>query len=108
MDITLPSSSGDFVPLDVHEVFLRVSHDVDVVAKIVVTPATFDGEVLAAAEMVEGVGADILLVLQPVAPFARVKAAPQAQTMLDLQSACMRVHQNTRVIPQTHKLIGVR
>ena len=106
MDLKLPSSSGDFVPLAVHRRFLEVASTRETFAKVVVTPNTEVDEVVGAAEMVESVDPRVVLVLQQVTPFGRVKSSPLPRQMLELQDACMLAHPNTRVIPQTHKLTG--
>jgi organic radical activating enzyme len=106
MDLKLPSSSGDFIPLVAHQRFLEVATAAEVFAKIVVKPGTELAEVIEAAEMVASVDPQVVLVLQQVTPFGRVKSSPDPTQMLVLQDACLRVHPNTRVIPQTHKLTG--
>jgi 7-carboxy-7-deazaguanine synthase len=104
MDIKLPSSSGDFIPLDVHRDFLQIASAAEVYAKVVVTPETSDDQLLDAAAMVGSVDSDVILVLQPVTPFGRVRTAPSPDRMLEVQALCLNVHRNVRVIPQTHKL----
>jgi len=106
MDIKLPSSSGDFVPIEVHRAFLEVAAAAKTYVKLVVTPDTRDEELIEAARMVEAVDQALVLVLQPVTPFGRIKSAPSPDRMLEVQSICGAVHRNVRVIPQTHKLIG--
>jgi 7-carboxy-7-deazaguanine synthase len=106
MDLKLRSSSVDFIPLEIHRRFLEIAARRDVFTKIVVTPETSDDEVLDAARTVGAVRSDIVLVLQQVTPFARVKATPTPERMLRLQEECLRVHGDVRVIPQTHKLTG--
>ncbi len=106
MDIKLPSSCGELIPLAVHRRFLEVATSAEVYAKIVVTPETEDAELIEAARMVAGVDPDVTLVLQPVTPFGRVRTAPSADRMLEVQALCLQAHRNVRVIPQTHKLSG--
>lgn len=106
MDIKLPSSSGDFVPIDVHREFLEVARAAEVYAKVVVTPDTVDEELIEAARMVSTVDPNVVLVLQPVTPFGRVKDAPSAGRMLEAQTLCLAAHPSVRVIPQTHRLTG--
>jgi organic radical activating enzyme len=106
MDIKLPSSSGDFIPLDVHREFLEIARMAEVYAKVVVTPETMNAELLQAAVMVASVDPEVTLVLQPVTPFGQVRAAPSPDRMLEVQALCLTAHRNVRVIPQTHKLTG--
>jgi 7-carboxy-7-deazaguanine synthase len=106
MDLKLRSSSVDFIPLKIHRRFLEIAAIREVYAKVVITPDTSDVEVLDAARTVASVRSDIVLVLQQVTPFARVKSAPTPERMLRLQAMCLGVHGDVRVIPQTHKLTG--
>jgi organic radical activating enzyme len=106
MDIKLRSSSGDFVPLDVHRQFLEIARATDVYVKVVITPDTDERELLQAAQMVAAVDPGVAVVLQPVTPFGRVKAPPSPDQMLHAQTVCLGVHPNVRVIPQTHKLMS--
>jgi len=106
MDIKVPSSSGEFIPLEVHARFLEIASATAVFTKLVVTPATSADEVREAAVMVAAVSPSIPFVLQPVTPFGRIKVPPSPQQMLELQARCLEVHPEVRVIPQTHKLIG--
>jgi organic radical activating enzyme len=107
MDIKLASSTGEHVDLEIHAAFLEVALQASVFAKIVITPDTFEGEVIEAAQMMAHArGLPPELILQPVTPFGRIKEAPSPDQMLRLQELCLGVHPSVRVIPQTHKLIG--
>ena len=75
-------------------------------AKIVVTPATDDAEVLEAARRIARVSKDTLLVLQPVTPRGAVTERPGAAQMLRVAAAAEAILPNLRVIPQTHPIYG--
>ena len=92
--------------LSLHEKFLRVAEGKDLYVKVVVTGDTMLEEFLSAVEMVANVDENILLILQPVTPVAKVRA-PSAEKILSLQAAALQRIKNVRVIPQTHKLISV-
>jgi len=106
MDIKVPSSTGEFIPLEVHARFLEIACAKDVFAKLVVTPETRDDEVLEAAAMVAAASREVPLILQPVTPFGRIKTSPTPEHMLRVQIKSLDLHRDVRVIPQTHKLIG--
>ena len=89
-----------------HERFLRVARRApEVIVKIVVSEATRDEEVLAAAEAVAAVDPAIPLVLQPVTPRGGA-SRPAAARLLALQRAAGERLADVRVIPQTHPIYG--
>lgn len=88
-----------------HEKFLRAASGKDLYVKIVVTGETPREEFLSAVELVAGVDAETLLIIQPVTPVNGVDAA-SAEKILSFQAAALRLLKNVRVIPQTHKFIG--
>jgi organic radical activating enzyme len=91
-----------------HERFLRVARRApEVVVKLVVTPASEDAEIDEAAARIAAVDPALTLILQPVTPFAGVREAPRAERLLELLARLSRVLSDVRVIPQTHKQIGV-
>jgi organic radical activating enzyme len=90
-----------------HEAFLRVAARApEVFAKLVVTPATRDDEVLEAARCIARAAPRTLLVLQPVTPRGGVAERPRAERLLGLAAAASRLLADVRVIPQTHPLYG--
>jgi organic radical activating enzyme len=91
-----------------HERFLRVARRApEVVVKLVVTPASEDAEIDEAVARIARVEPEPVLVLQPVTPFAGVREAPRAERMLALLARLSRRVHDVRLIPQTHKQIGV-
>jgi organic radical activating enzyme len=92
---------------DEHAAFLRIaSRAPEVYAKIVVTTATRDDEVLEAARRIARISPNTLLVLQPVTPRGSVTERPGAAQMLRLGAAAEAILPNVRVIPQTHPIYG--
>ena len=92
---------------DEHEAFLAAAHSAPrVVVKIVVTPASEDGEIDEAIERIARVGADATLVLQPVTPHGPVRERPSAARMLALAVRAEARLRDVRVIPQTHPIYG--
>ncbi len=92
---------------DEHEAFLKVATQApEVFAKIVVTTATRDDEVLEAARRIARVAVHTLLVLQPVTPRGAAIERPGAAQMLRLAAAAEATLPSVRVIPQTHPIYG--
>jgi len=91
-----------------HERFLRVAlRAPEVVVKLVVTPASEDAEIDEAAARIAGVDPGVTLVLQPVTPFGGVREAPSAERLLAVFLRLSRTLPDVRMIPQTHKQIGL-
>ena len=49
----------------------------------------------------------VTLILQPVTPFGPVRETPSAERLLAVFRRVSRMLPDVRLIPQTHKLIGV-
>jgi 7-carboxy-7-deazaguanine synthase len=87
--------------------FLRLLPRGDVQVKVVVTDACPDDDVVAAARLVAEVDRSHPLVLQPVTPGYDASKPPAPARLLELQRRCLEVLERVRVIPQTHKMVGV-
>lgn len=106
MDIKLPSSSGENSLWEHHQEFLRVAVGNDVAVKIVVNNATEHWEIQRAAEMVAGIDPAIPFILQPETTTGlAVNITPQA--LIELQEIAAAILGNVRVIPQTHRFLGL-
>ncbi len=97
---------------EAHEAFLRVAKtgardDTELYVKLVVTPASRDDEIRAACERIARTAPDVPLVLQPVTPSGPVREAPSGQRMLELVGLCRQQLADVRLIPQTHKQLGI-
>jgi len=91
-----------------HAAFLRTAlRAPEVYVKVVVTPATRDDELDAMVRHLADVDPGVPLVLQPVTPYGPVKATPVAAQLLAWQVRLERSLRDVRVIPQTHKGLGV-
>lgn len=80
---------------------------VEVFAKIVVLEETTSASLSPAIEGIVKISERIPLVLQPVTPVRRIKAAPSARKLLDLMELAGKHLSEVRVIPQAHKLMGL-
>lgn len=107
MDIKLPSSTRRSVNWkDVME-FLKLSTTKQVFVKMVITSRTDKYEVLKGALIVKRVSPQIPLVLQPATPYGSFLDAPGLDLMNQLQTECLKILKDVRIIPQVHKLLNV-
>jgi organic radical activating enzyme len=93
---------------EAHARFLETARRApEVCIKVVVAPSTEDTELDAMAEHVAAIDPAVPVILQPVTPFGPVDAAPDPQRVLAWQARLERRLRDVRVIPQTHKQVGV-
>ncbi len=104
MDIKLPSFTGLEPMWDVHAAFLNAARHDGVFVKVVITSETTVDEIVTAAGVVGGVSRDIPMVIQPVGGFGQVSM----EHIITLHNAALGVLPDVRVIPQIHKLMGIR
>lgn len=106
MDIKLPSSMDGRDYLPEHEAFLQLANSKEVYLKIVVSAATTNQEFLRAVQLIASINQNNLLVLQPITT-SEVNLRIRPERIYELQEKALAVLPNVRVIPQTHKYIGV-
>ncbi|MDA8213246.1 MAG: 7-carboxy-7-deazaguanine synthase QueE [Clostridia bacterium] len=110
MDIKLPSTTGYFDKWNDHHRFLLTAEKftVDKYVKIVVAQSSTPDELRQASQLVASVNPGIPVVLQPVTP-PRDKSIhpPGAEQLLGFHQLCREFLQQVRVLPQTHKMLGV-
>lgn len=106
MDIKLPSSTG-LPPLwEQHRRFLELAGEANLAVKVIVGEATTDQELLIACDLVSEADAGIPLIIQPVTGHGgRVTVAPSR--LLHWQALAASLVREVRVIPQTHRMLGV-
>ncbi|HWI54085.1 MAG TPA: hypothetical protein VNT57_00195, partial [Desulfobacteria bacterium] len=108
MDIKLPSSTecGDL--WQAHEEFLRIGRHKEIFVKIVVTSETSEEEFIKACETVGKVDKNIPLVIQPVSSHKGFPDRdPSISKLISLQEIGLRFLTDVRIIPQTHKYLGL-
>lgn len=106
MDIKLPSLMGGREYWTEHTAFLQLANTKEVYVKIVVSNSTTDTEFLKALQLIAGINQHILLVLQPLTTsMAELRISPER--LYELQGRALEILSDVRVIPQTHKYIGV-
>jgi organic radical activating enzyme len=108
MDMKPPTSTGDRPFWEAHEAFLKIALEKEVFVKVVVTPGTAAAEIERCADIVKGINPRVPFILQPVSdPFGiNTKALSLIEKEL-FPSVSSRLL-DVRVIPQMHKIWGVR
>jgi len=106
MDIKLPSSSGEASLWEHHQEFLEVAAAADTAVKVVVNASTEHWEIERAARMIACIDADIPLIIQPeTAEDLSISISPLA--LIELQEIAAAIVDEVRIIPQTHRFIGL-
>jgi organic radical activating enzyme len=105
MDIKLASQTGCDTPWQAHRDFLALARTKQCCIKAVVGEETPFEEAEEAARLVHEVAPDASLILQPVTRKGQIEIS--GRMLLDLQTRAARVHPLIRVIPQTHRFIGI-
>ncbi|MHB8172139.1 MAG: 7-carboxy-7-deazaguanine synthase QueE [Thermincolia bacterium] len=107
MDLKLPSVTclpGYWVE---HREFLKVAINKEVYVKVVFGADTHDEEIMMVIDTISSVDKRITLVLQPVTPKDKGKGYPPPARVIAIQDLCGRYLKDVRVIPQTHKMMGL-
>lgn len=106
MDIKLPSTTGENSLWESHQEFLDVAAESDLSVKVVVNASTEHWEIERAAKMIAAVDADIPLIIQPeTAADLSILITPHA--LMELQEITAAILSDVRIIPQTHRFIGL-
>jgi len=105
MDVKLPSVSGVPTPWQAHCNFLDLAKRTSCLVKLVVADETETREVVGAARMVRDIAPDVPLILQPVTRRGEIAISPHR--LFELQTQAARIHSETLVIPQVHRLLKV-
>jgi organic radical activating enzyme len=104
MDFKLESVSGIETPWEAHREFLQVSGEKLLCAKLVVSSSSTVEEVNKVAEMMRDSSSSAPLVLQP----AHIAGQEiDGQHLFILQDVASRIFPNARIIPQTHRWLGL-
>jgi len=86
---------------------LRMVKDEDVYVKYVLLPDTKILEIREFGKLIASVDKDIPVIVQPVTPCKMVKHSPLEDKIINTYNLLKKYINDIRVIPQTHKIIGV-
>ena len=107
MDLKSPSNTGEAPFWEEHRRFLEIARHRKVYCKLLVDENTSDAEVAEAARVVVASDPDIETFLQPIT--GEDGRTTISSERLDSFYRCLRQGlRSVRVLPQTHKMMGVR
>jgi len=92
-------------PWDAHRRFLQLARNTACQVKVVVGAETPVEEIEQAARLLHKTAPDVPLILQSVTRDEGI--AISGRMLLDFQTQAARIHPLVRVIPQTHRFIGL-
>ncbi len=110
MDIKPPSATQDRPVWKNHEEFIRTAYESkkEIFVKIVASRGTADDEMQRACDLVKSVDSRIPVILQPVTPWGTVKEKPDSQQLQRWRLETAKELADVRIIPQVHRLLGVK
>ncbi len=109
-DLKLESATGAPTPWDAHrETYELLEHSGKGLAiKMVVGATSPMEEIEHAAAFCAEHAPNVTLVLQPVTPHGEGPATPATSQLFRMHARASAVHPDVRVIPQVHRLLGLR
>ena len=105
MDFKLPSSTGLKDYFYDHREFLRASRKKEVFVKAVISDSTSFEDIKRSVDIIKSEDRRILLVLQPE---TSQLSAGLIKKISDLRSYALEYLESVRIMPQMHKILGVR
>jgi len=105
MDIKLPSSTGGRACWKKHLDFLKAASRKKVFVKSVITDKTTAFDIKKAVSIIEKINKAVFFILQPVTINNRIQKIKKAREFLGLSGFRL---DNVRLIPQVHKISGVK
>ena len=106
-DLKLPSSTGEKAYWHEHKEFIEIAKRKNCFVKVVVTSGTAEADFVKAVDIVAGADKSMLMVIQPVWPVRDVER-PRTKLLFDLLFLAEKRLTNVRIMPQMHKVLGVR
>lgn len=107
MDFKLPSSTRRASFWREHEEFLKIAKNRKTFIKAIITNKTNSEDILRMTEIVKKISNDIAIVLQPVTTLADSEKASR-ESLARFRGITKESLRRVDIIPQTHKMIGVR
>jgi len=104
-DIKLPSSCGGQPLWTQHAQFLQMAADKDCFVKAVITLDTTQQDMAQGVDVIKNVDTDMTLILQPEVGQLDDRLIERCR---EFQSYCLQTLTDVRIVPQMHKLLGIR
>lgn len=109
MDFKLPSSTGGRAYWKEHSEFLKIAVQKKVFVKAVVTPNTKNEDIKEAIMLIKAVNKKVPFIIQPATPIGKFHRRLGESRLLEfLDMAAKNDIENSRVIPQVHKVLGIK
>jgi organic radical activating enzyme len=109
MDFKLPSSTGGRAYWKEHLEFLKIAARKKVFVKSVVTTDTKKEDVVEASILIKTVNKKIPFIMQPATPVKNFNKKPDGNRLLEFLDIVLKNEvENSRVIPQAHKILGIK
>ena len=109
MDFKLPSSTGGRAYWNEHREFLKIAARKKVFVKSVITTDTKKEDIEEAAKLIREVNKKIPFIMQPATPVENFDKKPGENRLLEFLDIVLNNEvENSRVIPQMHKILGMR
>ena len=109
MDFKFPSSTGDRAYWKEHLDFLKIAARKKVFVKSVITTGTREEDVKRAVRIIKTVNRKIPFIMQPATSVRKFDKKPGGNRLLEFLDIALKNRiENSRVIPQMHKMLGVK
>jgi organic radical activating enzyme len=109
MDFKLPSSTGNRAYWKEHAEFLRIASQKKVFVKSVVTTDTKREDIEEAVRLIRSVNKNIPFIMQPASAVKNFDKKPGENRLMEfLDIALKNDIENSRVMPQMHKILGIK
>jgi organic radical activating enzyme len=105
MDIKLPSATGLRPYWEEHAEFLNEAKSKETFVKSIITPETLLSDIEMAVSIIKSIDKNIPFIIQPVSYNDRVA---KIDSMKDFFDTAKERLEDVRIIPQVHKILGVR
>ena len=108
LDFKLPSSTGLENLWERHRLFLELARGKNTFVKIVITGQTRQEDLKKAIKIIKDIDKTIPLVLQPVTAVDGFIDVASNQKLTDFQTQALKQLKKVTIIPQLHKIMGVK
>jgi len=107
MDMKLPCTAKAGPLWEEHHRFLELAATKEAFVKTVVSSETRDEDLLPAVELIATVDSRLTLVIQPVTDLKGGFTPPSPERLMALQALASAKLRNVRIIPQSHRMMGM-